>query len=345
MDTTTDLLTVAARVADEVLLPGALDVDRGRAPVGDRLDVLAGAGLHGLRGPTTHGGHDADGPTVRRVVETLAGGCLTTTLVWLQHLGVAPRLARAGGALADELLPALADGRVRAGVGVGGVRPGVEPVVARPDGPGHVLRGTVPWITGWGLVDVLLVAARDGRDGDVLWFLLDAPSVRAQGGRLSSAAPTVGLRRVTTVACDAASSAVVTLDDHPAPADRLVGRQPYAEWLRADAEGLRTNGALALGVAARCARLADDDVLAGRVRTVRERLGATDVAGLPAARAAAADLAWSAAQLLLVRTGGRAVDVEEHAQRLAREALLLQVFGTRPAISDALRDVVAARLG
>ncbi|CAN5890841.1 hypothetical protein BH23ACT10_BH23ACT10_16220 [soil metagenome] len=39
---------------------------------------------------------------------------------------------------------------------------------------------------------------------------------------------------------------------------------------------------------------------------------------------------------LVADTGSRSVLSDSHAQRLAREALLL-VFGTRPAIRDALR--------
>jgi hypothetical protein len=37
-----------------------------------------------------------------------------------------------------------------------------------------------------------------------------------------------------------------------------------------------------------------------------------------------------------VRDGSRAVTVDQHAQRLAREALFLLVFGSRPGIKSAL---------
>jgi len=42
---------------------------------------------------------------------------------------------------------------------------------------------------------------------------------------------------------------------------------------------------------------------------------------------------WAA---LIVETGRRAVRADDHAQRLAREALLLLVFDTRPAIKASL---------
>ncbi|MCU1604019.1 MAG: uncharacterized protein JWP46_484, partial [Modestobacter sp.] len=54
------------------------------------------------------------------------------------------------------------------------------------------------------------------------------------------------------------------------------------------------------------------------------------------ARAAASALAHRATGLLVVVTGSRAVLAGAHAERLAREALFLLVFGSRPAIRQAL---------
>jgi hypothetical protein len=54
------------------------------------------------------------------------------------------------------------------------------------------------------------------------------------------------------------------------------------------------------------------------------------------ARAAAAELAWRAAGALVVAQGSRSLLPMRHAQRLLREAAFLQVFGSRPALRDAL---------
>jgi len=43
-----------------------------------------------------------------------------------------------------------------------------------------------------------------------------------------------------------------------------------------------------------------------------------------------------AAAALAVREGSRSVTVDQHPQRLAREALFLLVFGSRPGIKSAL---------
>jgi alkylation response protein AidB-like acyl-CoA dehydrogenase len=324
----------ARSLATDVLFARALDVDRGRSSPVAGLDALAGAGLYGLHAPTRAGGSAADADTAGRVVEALAGGCLTTTFVWIQHQGVVKRLVRAEGAVAEQWLPGLATGAHRAGVAVGGIRPGRDPLVAVRDGDHWVLSGTIPWVSGLGMVDVLLVAAREDEHGDVVWLLADAPAL-ADGPDLTSADPAVSLRRVDLAAVDAATSAVVDLAGLRVPADRAVRRQPLAEWQAADAAGLRTNGSLALGVATRCALLADADWLHAEVDTVRARLDAASPAALPGARADAARLVWRAAETLLVTTGGRGLVLGSHAQRVAREAMFLQVFGSRPAIRDA----------
>src|SRR5664280_2883983 len=57
---------------------------------------------------------------------------------------------------------------------------------ARRTAGGWSLTGSVPWVTGWGLIDVVHTAAIDD-DGAVVWLLVDAatgPSLRADRQRL-----------------------------------------------------------------------------------------------------------------------------------------------------------------
>jgi hypothetical protein len=60
-----------------------------------------------------------------------------------------------------------------------------------------------------------------------------------------------------------------------------------------------------------------------------------------AARAAAADLAIRAANAVVVHDGSRSILRGATGERLAREAMFLAVFGTRPRI----RSSLLARLG
>jgi alkylation response protein AidB-like acyl-CoA dehydrogenase len=56
---------------------------------------------------------------------------------------------------------------------------------------------------------------------------------------------------------------------------------------------------------------------------------------MPAARARASELALHAATTLVVTGGGRSITMDHHAQRLAREALFLLVFGQTTSIKAA----------
>ena len=64
---------------------------------------------------------------------------------------------------------------------------------------------------------------------------------------------------------------------------------------------------------------------------------------MPAARAAASAFAFKAAGVLVAAAGSRAILTGEHPQRLAREALFLLVFGSRPAIKEQLSASLIAR--
>jgi len=66
----------------------------------------------------------------------------------------------------------------------------------------------------------------------------------------------------------------------------------------------------------------------------RTALASAEPPALPAARAPAAELVTS--------TGGRSILAGQHAERLAREALFLLVFGSRPAIRTALLQRLGA---
>jgi hypothetical protein len=194
--------------------------------------------------------------------------------------------------------------------------------VETPDG--FRLTGEAPWVTGWDMIDVVRVGARDDHDR-VRFLLVDAVE-----------SPTLRADRQHMVAAQASRTVALTFDDHAVRRDRLTGTQPYAEWAAGNASGSALNGFLAVGVAARCLRLLGPSPLDDELQRRREALLTADAATIPAARAAASAFAYRAAGTLAVRTGSRSVLRDQHAQRLAREAMFLLVFGSRPAIREAL---------
>lgn len=320
----TAMLALAEDLVERVFYPAADAVDQADRVPATHLDLLAEHGLYGVTAPAEAGGFD-DLATVGRLVEIMASGCLATTFVWLQHLSAVR--AAAGSiqpGIPERWVLPLARGQRRAGIALAGLRGGPDPLRVRPIEGGFRLDGTVPWVTGWDLVDTLYVAALG--DADVIHYLfVDAV-----------AAPTMTVRPLDLLAVQASRTVNLQLVGHGVPADRLVGTQPYPEWIRSDAPGSTLNGFLALGVARRCARLLGPGPLDDALDHGRAALLAADADAIPSARAAASELALRAASVLAVSTGARAVLRENPAQRLWREAAFLVVFGSRPAIREEL---------
>ena len=308
------LVDRAADFADRRLFAAALATDRDGTVPSTLLDEMRDLGLFGLFSPSGVGGHDLEPSDRYRIIEVLAGGCLTTTFVWLQHAGPAAATAGASGP-AHAFAEPLASGRCTGGVAFAHLlRSGPPTLTVSANGDEWVLNGFAPYVTGWGWIDVVLVAARSG--GEIVWLLLDA--VEAASLRAS---------RLQLAAVDSSQTAAVTFDDHIVSSDRLVRIDRYADWLVGYRAGLRANGSLALGVAGRCARLLGDGDLAHQVDSARSALDAADTDGLPAARSEASLLAMRAATMLVTSKAGRSVMGDDHAQRLAREAMFLLVQG------------------
>ena len=320
-----DLLGLAARLAEDELFPTAAAIDAADAVPRSQLDLFADAGLYGIVGSAEHGGLGTPPDTVRAVIEVLAGGCLTTTFVWAQHLGLVRALEGvAPSPERDRWLRRLCSGECRAGLALGGLLPGAARLRAAPVGDGWVVEGTSPWVSGWGLVDVVFVAAR-GPDDTLVWLIVDA--VERDG---------LTVHRQHLIALDASVTVTAHFAGVSIPADRLVRVEPYSPDRYNMPDVLRQNGYLALGVAGRCCRLLGPTPFDAELTACRDQLRHADAPGIAPARAAAADLALRAAAALVVHSGSRAAIRHEHPERLAREALFLLVFGTRPPIKAAL---------
>ncbi len=329
--TAAELVSRAADLADGVLFPSAMEVDAADAVPAAHLDALAAAGLYGLAGPSWAGGQDASLATFCNVIEMMAGGCLSTTFVWLQHHGAVRAVAASGNErLRSCWLEPLCRGERRAGIALGGARPGPPLLSARQVDGGYILDGTAPWVTGWNRVDAVYTLARLPGER-LLAALLPATT----GDRLAAS-------RLSLVAVNASWTVELSFAGYFVPDALVCSVFPQAEFLAGDAEGLRPNGSLALGVAARCCRLVGPSPLDAELVGRRERLEAADAGSMPAARAAASQFAFQAAGAAVVAAGSSAILAGQHPQRLAREALFLLVFGSRPAIKESLAGLLRA---
>jgi alkylation response protein AidB-like acyl-CoA dehydrogenase len=317
----TRLDEVTQRFADD-----AAAVDRADLVPAGHLDALAELGLYGVFAPTELGGLGFEVEELCEVVEQLASGCLASTFVWIQHL-------RLLGTVLNPTTPAhlrehvvdVIGGTMRGGVALGGLLPGPARLRAIGVEGGWTLDGHAPWVSGWGLVDTLFVAAR-GPEETVVTALVPA---REQAGLEASPWHLAAMNASATVRLDF-TSLFVSSDD-------VVGIVPF-DPASERPEGLRVNGSLALGLARRCCSLLGPSPLDDALRRCRENLDRGDATSMADARAAASQLAVTAAHALAVQHGSSSVVAGDVAERAQREAALLLTFGSRPAIRAALLE-------
>jgi alkylation response protein AidB-like acyl-CoA dehydrogenase len=325
---TRDIVRIAERLAERVLFPTALAIDRADTLPVEPLDALSDAGLYGLTGPAGAGGLDADLTTVCATIEALASGCLTTTFVWAQHLGVVIAAAASDNGAIREWVGPLCRGDRRAGLALGGLLPGPTQLVARATDGGWRFTGTSPFVSGWGRVDVIHTAARTA-DGRLVWALLDAQE-----------SETLSVERLELAALNATATVRADFRGHAVGAQRVTSVVPHRAG-PTPAELLRIHASFALGVARRSCLLLGNSHLDEELADVRATLDRLDQTTIEDARASAGELALRAAGALAVATGSRALLLSNHTQRLAREALFCVVY----ALPAGSRKELLAQLG
>jgi alkylation response protein AidB-like acyl-CoA dehydrogenase len=329
----------AGAIADDVLFPRAQETDQAATVPAENLQELREAGLLGLHGPTdVPGGIGADHAAARPVLEAIAGGCGATSFVWAQHHGAVRRVRAGDGPACRTWLPRLCDGSTLAGIGFAYLRrPGPPAVRAERVADGWRIDGRAPWITGWGLIDALIVMAR-AADSAVVTVAIDAPGERTElrAGEPQSLA-VMGATRTVSLAFDG-----LEVGD-----EDVVGVLEHAVWKRRDRLGSSMPAPAPLGIADRAIRLlaeirgpfADEAASALAAMLAERRRAADEVARSLMASASAddaafdeavaegarerdrgLDLARRATDALVAASGGGAIARSHPAQRLSREA-------------------------
>jgi len=342
---TTHLVEVAREIADEVLFPAALDVDAtGKIPEG-HWHALADAGLYGIAVPHELGGPGLEFADLVAILEAIAGGCLATAFTWIQHHGMLAALsASQNTALRDALVPALAAGRTKGGVAFAGAVP-VPPRMRaeRVDG-GWRMSGHAPFVSGWGVIDVLQVSAGDVDTGDIMAGIV--PAEPAPG--------ITGVTRQSLFVADGTETVSLDVDGLVIPDERIVSRVTRAQFMANQNFGSRLNGTLPIGLVLRSATLLDAVGRTGEARAlradadaVRARLdaGLGDSALLLEARADGAELAVRAAATVVVSDGGQALLRASPAQLLASFATFTLVAASRPELKQSLVQRFSHRRG
>ncbi|WP_051343074.1 acyl-CoA dehydrogenase family protein [Pseudonocardia spinosispora] len=270
----------ATRIGAELLEPHASAADDPRRGV-DRahLALLAEAGLYSVTVPADLGGHGADARVAAEVVELLAAACAATWFVTTQH-ELPSALARtsvadpafAYGAACARYRDELSTGRTRAGIAIAHIRrPGRPTIRAERDGRGFRFSGRADWCTGWGLVDLVMIAAVT-ESGELVLAL--RPAAAQRGLRASAALPLAVMGGTRTVALE--------LDELIIEPEDVLLVAPLARWLETDLWHTANTRPASLG-------------LLRRALVELERIG--DLRERPEARALARKLAAPAARL------------------------------------------------
>lgn len=343
-------VVAAARIADDVLAPHAAAADdpaRGVDPA--HLALLADARLLSVTMPAAEGGYGA-GPRVdAEAVELLSGACAATWFVTTQHntpqtmsreplKGLDPGAMTLGPA-AERCRAGLATAAITAGIAIAHIRrPGPAAVRAEAHGSGWLFSGTADWCTGWGLIDMVMIAATTADDRFVLALL---PANERPGLRAGAPLPLSVMGGTRTVALEMDGLAV-HLDDVLAVLDAAPWRvQDVARTANTKPASVgllrRVLVALAELGTARDRPEAVDTALALAPRAVHLRSEAyaliSDVrAGervqeRTAVRAEIAELTVRATHALIAARSGSAMLTSSPEQRWAREAAFHLIQG------------------
>jgi len=319
------LVARARRLADDLLTPHAEQVDQGEVPRG-HLTEIGRSGLLGVNAPREYGGAEAPASVVRETTEILAGACCSTWFVQAQHHTPVLALAGSDGPQRERLLPRLATGELLAGVAYAQLRAYPRtPVRAARERGGWRFDGTVPWYTGWGLNDVMLLAGVT-EAGEALFAFTEA---REQPG-LRASAP------LRLAALTAARTVSLELDGLWVPAEAVVVRTPHELWSATDRRRTVNPNPAVFGVTRAALALLDEETAAplrSRLEETRRQAYALADGAAPdeclgdrlALRTQAFTVLQTATTAAVVAGGGRSMLLTNRAQRLAREALFLMV--------------------
>ncbi|MFG3294297.1 acyl-CoA dehydrogenase family protein [Streptomyces sp. NPDC048179] len=321
------LVVRARELADGLLAPAAERVDQEGVPA-SHIEAIRRSGLLGVSAPVAHGGSAAPAAVVRETAEILAGACCSTWFVQTQHHTPVLTLAKTALPVRDRLLGPLARGELLSGVAYAHLRsyPRV-PVRVRREADGRRFSGTVPWYTGWGLNDVMLLAGVTEDDAALFAFV----EAREQPGLRPS-------EPMRLAALTASRTVSLELDGLWVPEEAVALLMPHADWAASDhPKTLNANPAV-FGITRAALTLVEEEyagVLRARLDEVRRQAYALADHPVPqeraqerlAVRAEAFTLMRTATEAAVVTGGGRTMLLTHRAQRLAREALFLLVQG------------------
>ena len=167
------LRDVTRQMVEEKIVPFAAAVDEEARFPQEAYDAMRELDLHAPHIPEEYGGSGADALATCIVIEEVARGCVSSSLIpAVNKLGTAPVLLGASEELKQRYLPPVARGEAMFAYGLSEREAGSDTAAmtcqATPDGDYFVLNGHKAWITNAGVAEyytVMAVTDPDGRRG------------------------------------------------------------------------------------------------------------------------------------------------------------------------------------
>ncbi|BAY52849.1 acyl-CoA dehydrogenase family protein [Thermostichus vulcanus NIES-2134] len=328
-----------------VVAPIANRIDQQSSLLSESLQTLGNLGIFRLGVPKAVGGLACDRRTLWHLSLQLAQTSGALAFLVAQHqsaLGII--LEHPEGSVAQAYLADLMKGQVLVGISFSHLRCNPVALQAQPTSGGYLLRGTLPWLSGFQHMR-MFVAAAPLPDQRILFALM--PFINAQqasGGILHLSLP---LPLATVPSTQTVQAELVDWFVPPADVVGIAG----ADWLAVrDRQQLLRGSAAPMGCARASLQILAESVdakdlyhplsdrwhrLYDQIQRELEEVNPPYHAQL---RAAAIHLAVQAAQAALITTGGSALMLSHTVQRLYREAMLYTVSGLNGPLRHALME-------
>ncbi|WP_315791295.1 cyclase family protein [Fischerella sp. JS2] len=339
----------------------ANEIDSNPDTLVQALQGLRDLGLLALRVPYNWGGKEVSEETFSNFQELVARYSGALAFLQTQHQSAAAMLvASSNSVLKQEYLPRVGKGELLVGVGFSQLRRGGEPLtIAKLVPGGYQLDGVVPWVTGWGMFDDFIVAAKLPDGCAVFGVVPFQDTYQNSTSKITFTSP------AELAAMTSTNTVTANLNSYFLPQERVVSIKPVG-WIY---ENDKNNVLRATFLTTGCA-FAGLDIIESALQTKSlpaianaltafqqelnycrvaiRRLQKNTHAKLSEKlqlRAWAIDLATRIAHAAVTVSSGAANYLHHPAQRVYREALVFTVTGQTSAVMEATLERLSRRWG
>ena len=342
------------------IAPQANQLDRDPEALKTVLKQMGDRSWLGLKAPLELGGTGLNEAMYRRLQVSMARTSGALTFLQTQHQSAVAKLAQSKNRILHrEFFPQVVTGDRLVGVGFSHLRRQGTPMVqAWEKKSGYLLRGKVPWVTGFSIFTDFILGATlpDGRE---LYAVLPLQnSVQSQGGKIEVERP------MELVAVTATNTVSVNLDSWWLAEDRVVAINPLGAIHTSSRRNILNHGFFALGCAyagldilQAVAEKKQLEFLAESWQSLSEEAAKQTERAIAASedlqmtyrqklrlRVKAISLAQRCSQAAVIASSGAANYLDSSAGRVYREALLFAVSGqTSDVMSASIRQLTAGK--